>query len=140
MLLGNILGNAGLTESSDEGAAQPPESIYGGKSPKPRIRENFEKQWRQLQKDKKPKAATGKQAMGNQGRGKVGIDFNHPMVHRYDHEVQSGDDSSEPEILSTPSEQGSSKRKIKSIPRHERIVKKSKKSEKEMSIHESREM
>ena len=78
--------------------------------------------------------------MPYQGRGKVHIGFNHPMVHRNDHVTYSEYDSSDPEVYGTVTEQGSSKRKIQSTPRHERIAKKSKKSEKEMSIHESREM
>ena len=83
---------------------------------------------------------TGKQAMGNKGRGKVGITYNHPMVHRDDDTRSSGNDSSEAEIFSTPSDPGSKKRRIQSIPRQERLAKKSKKSEKEMSIYASREM
>ena len=78
--------------------------------------------------------------MGKSGRGKQGITYNYPVAHRDDDTRSSGNDSSEPEILSTPSEQGSKKRRIQSIPRQERLVKKSKKSEKEMSIYASREM
>jgi hypothetical protein len=62
------------------------------------------------------------------------------MIHWDSCTRSSGNNSSEPEILSTPSDQGSKKRRLQSIPRQERLAKKSKKSEKEMSIDASREM
>ena len=77
---------------------------------------------RELQKKKREeeaagKQAAGKQAMGNKGRGKVGITFTHPLVHRDDDTRSSGNDSSEAEIFSTPSDPGSKKRRIQSTPR-----------------------
>ena len=146
----HLFEGAGLDESSEDldhlvGSAvvsQQAERIYGRKKPRPtqEIEAHNERAAAQL-----PllgsKAAAGKQPMSYQGRGKTHIDFNHPMVHRYDHKTYSEyDDSSEPEVHGSVSEQGSSKRKIKATPRHERVAKKSRKSEKEMSIHESREM
>ena len=87
------------------------------------------------------KAAAGKQPLTYQGRGKVHIGYDHPMVHRNDHVTYSEyNDSSDPEVYGTVTKQGSSKRKIKSTPRHERIAKKSKKTEKELSLHDQREM
>ena len=137
-----LLEDAGLDESSEEldnllGQAvvsQQAERMYGTKKPRPTW--EIEQHNRRNEKAAASKAAAGKQPMPYQGRGKTHIGFDHSMVHRYDNDVYSGYESSDPEIFGTVSEQGSSKRKIKSIPGHERIMKKSKKSEKEMSINE----
>jgi hypothetical protein len=62
------------------------------------------------------------------------------MVHRDDDPRSSGNDSSEEDTFSTPSDAGSKKRRIQSIPRQERLSKKSRKSKKEKSIYASRDM
>ena len=78
--------------------------------------------------------------MGNKGRGKVGITYTHPLVHRDDDPRSSENDSSEEEIFSSPSDAASKKNRIQSILRQERLAKKSRKSEKDKSIYASRDM
>ena len=79
--------------------------------------------------------------MSHKGRGKQGVTYSHELVHRHDDEQYSGgSESSNEEIFLTPKSAASNKRKIQSIPRHESIVKKSRKSDKEKSIHASRDM
>jgi hypothetical protein len=136
----NLLKGAGLSDSSDDaiGICEAPELNYGGKTPKPHIKALIDKN-RKL-KQVQEQEATGKQAMGNKNRGKVGITYNHELVHRYDDERHSEFETSDEEIFLTPRDEGSKKRKIQSILRQEKISKKSRKSEKEKSIHASRDM
>ena len=139
-----LLEKAGMDESSEDlddlmkssVVSQQAERMFSRKKPRP------DGQIEAL--NRRPttsKAAAGKQPMPYQGRGKVHIGYDHPMVHRNDHITYSEyNDSSDPEVYGTVTKQGSSKRKIQSTPRHERIAKKSKKTEKELSIHDQREM
>ena len=124
-----LLEEAGLDESSEDldnylGKAvvsQLAERSYGAKKPRPtwEIEESNQTDWQKNEKAAALKAAVRKQPMPYQGRGKTHIGFDHPMVHRYDNEVYSGYESSEPEIHGTV---GSGKRNmIQSIPRHERM-------------------
>jgi hypothetical protein len=124
---------AGLSESSDYALGDPPLSSYGGKIPRPWIRALIDK-------NRKEKQRQEQVATGNKGRGKVGITYDHPLVHKYDDQRSSGNNSSQEDIFSTPSDAGSKKRRIQSIPRQERLSRKSRKSEKEKSIYASREM
>ena len=145
--LEKLVVTAGLDESSEDldllvqrsTATYKPERILRGKQPRPsaEIEASFQNDWQKNERAAASKAAAGKQPY--HGRGKT-IGWDDPRVHRYDNEVYSGYGSSDLEVSGTPTERGSSKRKIKSMPRHERLAKKTKKSEKEMSIHESREM
>jgi hypothetical protein len=115
-----LLGEAGLSESSQDleellGSARVTEQaeiIYATKKPSPtwEIEESNQTNWEKNEKAAASKAAAGKRPMPYQGRGKVHIGFNHPMVHRYGNDVYSGYESSDPEIYGTVSEQGSSKR------------------------------
>ena len=112
---------------------------FGGKTPKPHIRDEVMKihKLKQVQS----KAAARKQAMSHKGRGKQGVTFPREVEHRHDDEQYSGEsESSNEEIFSTQKSAASNKRKIQSIPRPESIVKKSRKSDKEKSIHASRDM
>ena len=140
----SILGGVGLSDSSEDlddlikssAVSQQAERMYSRKTPRPMGEIEA-----LVRRPTTSKAAAGKQPLTYQGRGKVHIGYDHPMVHRNDHITYSEyNDSSDPEVYGTVTKQGSSKRKIKSTPRHERIAKKSKKTEKELSIHDQREM
>ena len=54
--LDELLKDAGLTESSDDGLEKPPISIYGGKQPKAWIKRNIDNHWRELQKEREEQA------------------------------------------------------------------------------------
>ena len=140
----SILGGVGLSDSSEDlddlikssAVSQQAERMYSRKTPRPMGEIEA-----LVRRPTTSKAAAGKQPLTYQGRGKVHIGYDHPMVHRNDHITYSEyNDSSDPEVYGTVTKQGSSKRKIKSTPRHERIAKKSKKTEKELSLHDQREM
>ena len=112
---------------------------FGGKTPKPHIRALIEKN--RKSKQVQEKAAARKQVVSHKGRGKQGVTYSHELVHRHDDERYSGgSDTSNDELFLTPKTGASKKRKIQSIPRHESVMKKSRKSDKEKSIHASRDM
>ena len=139
----SLLKGFGLSGNSDDGfmldVDDPYVPDFGGKTPKPYIREEVMKTHRL--KQVQSKAAARKQALSHKGRGKQGVTFPHQVEQRHDDEQYSGySESSNEEIFSTSKKPASNKRKIQSIPRPESIVKKSRKSDKEKSIHASRDM
>ena len=136
-----LLAGLGLSGNSDDGFEIGEVLVpdFGGKTPKPHIRALIEKN-RKL-KLAQEKAAARKQAVSHKGRGKQGVMYSHELVHRHDDEQYSGgSDSSNDEIFMTPKIAASNKSKIQSIPRHESVMKKSRKSDKEKSIQASRDM
>ena len=95
----DLLKGTGLSKCSDDGVEDPSIEIYGGKQPKLWIKKMIDSTWRE-------KNRTQQVAMGNKGRGKVGITYNPSMVHRDDEPRSSGNDSSEEEIFLAPSDAG----------------------------------
>ena len=136
-----MLAGLGLSGNSDDGFEIGECNVpnFGGKTPKPHIRAQVMRM--QRMKQAQNKAAASKRVVSHKGRGKQGVLVPRELVHRHDDEQYSGEsESSDEEIFLTSKTAASNKRKIQSIPRHESVMKKSRKSDKEKSIHASRDM